>query len=216
MKRFAALAAVVVLCFAFLCSCAQETPEEAIKKSLAEQLDVVKAHDEAFISDLLQQEPEAVEVLESYKVDATTFLNSLFDGFDYSVDDVLVEDGNATATVTLKCKTLAAAAQAAQSQVQQLAKSTETLDEDELGAKVGEILMEAIDQASAQDLDPVTFTYVRNDDVWELQEDCSSVLLNAMMGTSGGDDQTALSDGGQDGPESDAEENTAEAESSEE
>ena len=76
--------------------------EDAIRASLASELDSIKNIDDAFVNEF--SESIDMSQLSVYGIDGVEFMKSYLSGFDYAIDSINVDGDSATAQITLTCK----------------------------------------------------------------------------------------------------------------
>lgn len=188
MKKLKRLVAVVAA-GVFACSllalsgCGQDS-EELIREGLTEELESLKALDEATLDELMSEaDTSAVSVFESYGVDAREFVKAYLDGFDYAIEGVEVDGDQASARLTFTCKSFTDLESVLEDSAMSFATdpSTASLTEDELNAKIGELLMTAVAQTPVRETDPFVVYYANTDDVWELTSDSEDTIVNALF-----------------------------------
>lgn len=169
-----------------LCACNNgPSSEEVIREGLSGELDTIvnkKGDDwDEMISDI---EDEAD--LSQFGIDAEEFVGVLFDGFDYEITSVDVdeEDDTAVAHVTLTAKSMkdvmAALGQAADD-FKSDPNNYAGLSEDELYKKVGELMMDAIRGVETQNVD-VDLECERDEDGnWTEADSVADEITNALM-----------------------------------
>lgn len=122
--------------------------------------------------------------LDEYGVSTNQYITSLLDGFDYTIDTVTVaEDGNtATASVSITCKTFTDATARAEELSAEFANSEDILGmtEDELNAKIGEIMMQAIDETEPKTTS-CELGYTLVDGTWTIDGDAESEIYTAFF-----------------------------------
>lgn len=185
MKKLAAVmaAALMLAVGASLVACSSgESAEDAIRADLAAQFDPIKSLDQS-VMDELTASVEGIG-LEEYGVAPEDYITSLLAGFDYSIDSVSVaEDGNsATASVTVTCKTFTDATARAEELSNEFVNGDEisNMSEDELNAKIGEIMMQAIDETQTKST-TCEFGYTKADGTWTIDGDAESEIYNAFF-----------------------------------
>lgn len=191
-----AVAVLLCGCLLGLAGC-QSGPsaEELITQDLEEQLGAVRDTDSELYAEFVEDlEASNGEDLDMLGVDATDYVTSLLDGFDYQIEEVTVDEdaGTAAADVTITCKSLYRAMEdfgvaveqyAEQYVADALASGQTDVDESALYQEMGQLFMDTIDSAVIQD-NACTFNYTRDDEgVWEVDESAEDELLNAMLGT---------------------------------
>ena len=180
-KLLVPVVALVAVCLAFLTACGGPSAEDLIREDLTTQFEQVKSGDDELMESI---ESSAGEDFETLGIDASEFASSYLEGFDYSIDDITVDDATAVATVTVKCKSFADIIGDFQTQ---LYDALDTLDpatatEDDLYKLAGELLMDATNNAEVKETE-CEFTYERDDEgTWSATEDASTELTNALLG----------------------------------
>ena len=182
----AALAAILALGALCLFGCGAPTPEDAIRASLSQALDGIKNGDEAALEELAADMD--VDRFSEYGIDSMEFMRAYLDGFDYSIDSIVVDEGSATATVTLQCRSfsqyrdaLTAAAKDLVGDRSQLA----SLSNDEINASYGTLITDRIEGIGMAPTDPFAITYKLDESssTWEPEgavthEVSSAILTN--------------------------------------
>ena len=129
-----------------------------------------------------------VDCFSEYGIDGMEFMRAYLDGFDYSIDGIVVDEGSATATVTLQCRSfsqyrdaLTAAAKDLVGDRSQLA----SLSNDEINASYGTLITDRIEGIGMAPTDPFTITYKLDESssTWEPEgavthEVSSAILTN--------------------------------------
>lgn len=156
-----------------------------IREGLSGELDTIvnkKGDDwDEMISDI---EDEAD--LSQFGIDAEEFVNVLFDGFDYEITSVDVdeEDDTAVAHVTLTSKSMKDVMTALQQAADDFMGDPNNyagLSEDELYKKVGELMMDAIRGVETQNVD-VDLECERDEDGnWTEADSVADEITNALM-----------------------------------
>lgn len=176
----ALVAAIALGCVALLGACSGVDPEELIRADLTVNLDLIKNADEETMDNLMQEID--VSELEEYGIDGTRFATSLLDGFDYSIDSVTVEDDVATAGLTITCKSASALYGELESITTDLLSDPEvyTMTEEELYARVGELVMGALDELEARPTS-IEVSYSRTSEGWEMDDASSDAFAQAFL-----------------------------------
>ncbi len=154
-------------------ACSGPSPEEAIREDLAANLDRVKELDDATVEELVGS--MGTLGLETYGIEASDVVRSLLDGFDYTIDDITVDDEgtSAVASVSVTCKSASDFTerinQAATDLATELMNDPSGLellsDEDALNARIGEVVMETLDEVELQQTS-IEIDYSKTDDGW--------------------------------------------------
>lgn len=154
-------------------ACSGPSPEEAIREDLTANLDRVKELDDATVEELVGS--MGTLGLETYGIEASDVVRSLLDGFDYTIDDITVDDEgtSAVASVSVTCKSASDFTerinQAATDLATELMNDPSGLellsDEDALNARIGEVVMETLDEVELQQTS-IEIDYSKTDDGW--------------------------------------------------
>ena len=154
-------------------ACSGPSPEEAIREDLTANLDRVKELDDATVEELVGS--MGTLGLETYGIEASDVVRSLLDGFDYTIDDLTVDDEgtSAVASVSVTCKSASDFTerinQAATDLATELMNDPSGLellsDEDALNARIGEVVMETLDEVELQQTS-IEIDYSKTDDGW--------------------------------------------------
>lgn len=175
----AALAATML---AGLTACGGESPEDVIRKGVTEELESIKNLDQAALDEIVAG-AGAGAGLDEYGIDMEEFCRTWLDGFDYSVDEVKVDGENATATVTISCKSLMEGINIFMEKVTALTEDPDalSLSTDELNKKMGAMLVEAVGEAPIE-TNTVDLPYVLNNNTWEPGSGFDTALGEAFAG----------------------------------
>ena len=154
-------------------ACSGPSPEEVIREDLTANLDRVKELDDATVEELVSSMGSLG--LETYGIEASDVVRSLLDGFDYTIDDITVDDEgtSAVASVSVTCKSASDFTerinQAATDLATELMNDPSGLellsDEGALNARIGEVVMETLDEVELQQTS-IEIDYSKTDDGW--------------------------------------------------
>lgn len=154
-------------------ACSGPSPEEVIREDLTANLDRVKELDDATVEELVGS--MGTIGLETYGIEASDVVRSLLDGFDYTIDDITVDDEgtSAVASVSVTCKSASDFTerinQAATDLATELMNDPSGLellsDEEALNARIGEVVMETLDEVELQQTS-IEIDYSKTDDGW--------------------------------------------------
>lgn len=187
-KKLTTLALILIAALSMLALCACNngpSSEEVIREGLSGELDTIvnkKGDDwDEMISDI---EDEAD--LSQFGIDAEEFVNVLFDGFDYEITSVDVDEeyDTAIAHVTLTAKSLKdvkAALEQAADDFTSDPNNYAGLSKDDIYKKVGELMMDAIRGVESREID-VDLECVRDEDGnWSEADSVEDEITNALM-----------------------------------
>lgn len=182
-RRFASTVlcciSAIVMC---LPGCAGVSAEEAIEASLSDKLDQVKSLDKGFISTIASYMD--VDRFNDYGVDGTAFVTAYFDGFDYAIDSITVDDDSARAIVTLTCTSYSdfrSRLSEASNAMAQNADEYVDMSRDDLAKTYGTLLMNTLDQVKLAQTKPMTITFDREGDTWKMQENLESEIASFLL-----------------------------------
>lgn len=154
-------------------ACSGPSPEEVIREDLTANLDRVKELDDATVEELVSS--MGTIGLETYGIEASDVVRSLLDGFDYTIDDITVDDEgtSAVASVSVTCKSASDFTerinQAATDLATELMNDPSGLellsDEEALNARIGEVVMETLDEVELQQTS-IEIDYSKTDGGW--------------------------------------------------
>ncbi|WP_417142375.1 hypothetical protein [Raoultibacter massiliensis] len=166
-----------------LVACGGESAEDVIRKGVTEELESIKNLDQTALDEIMAGAGAANAGLEEYGIDMEEFCRTWLDGFDYSVDNVTVDGENATATVTITCKSLAEGINIFMDKVTALTEDPEAMSKsmDELNQMMGTMLMEGIGEAPVE-TNTVDLPYVLNGNTWEPGPGFDTALSQAFAG----------------------------------
>lgn len=176
----ALVAAIALGCATLLGACSGPNPEELIRADLTTNLDLVKNADEQTISELM--EDIDADELEAYGIDGAEFAASLLEGFDYSIDSVTVEDDVAVAELSVTCKSATTLYGELESLTVDMLSdpSVYSMTQEELYAKVGELVMEALDETEVRTT-PIEVSYTKTSEGWEMDDASSDAFAQAFL-----------------------------------
>ena len=176
----ALLAAVVCAMMALtLTACASESAEDIIRNDLTEELEAIKNLDQEILDELLASMGDLG--LEEYGITSEDLCRAWLDGFDYSIDSVVVDGDSAVATVTISCRSLIDGMYAWYYDVLD-DESIYSMSEEELNAYIGSALFEALSNASIE-TNTVDLPYVLNGDTWYEDDGFDEAITYAFFGT---------------------------------
>lgn len=156
--------------------------EEAIRASLTSELDSIKNIDDTFVNEF--SESINMSQLSVYGIDGVEFMKSYLNGFDYSIDSINVNGDNATAQITLTCKSYTGYQQALQQAVDEITADPDSLaalSSDEINQKIGEIVIGSLDGVELAATQPISITYTKVDGTWEPASRTTGDIAAALM-----------------------------------
>lgn len=173
--------ALLVLSAGALAGCGKSA-DATIKDDMTRQLDGVKKMDGDFANSLVSA--FSTESFEVYGIDPAAFVQSYFQGFDYSIGEIKVDGDTATVELTLTCKSYSAIKVAIGEATAELNGSDEfaSLPHDEQYERIGQIVMEALDSATPLETKPITVRYTKKDDSWLPTDNTAQAIAKALRG----------------------------------
>lgn len=195
--RFAAVVGAVLCLVMGVAGCSSgPTVEELITQDIQESFDQLKDPESQMRDDFAARlEEQSSTDLENLGIEADTFVNALLDGFDYQINGVEADEeaGAATASVTVTSKSVqqiltdfeASAQEYVGSYVANaLATGSAEVDEDAVNKDIGQLFMDAVNNAAPRDYE-CSFGYTRDDEgVWNIDGDALDELTAALMDSS--------------------------------
>lgn len=177
---FGALLILLASAALFATSCGPNH-EQVIRDQLTSELDSIKNLDESFTS-TFASDPSMTE-LEEFGIDTNEFIAAYLGGFDYRIDDVTVDGDTATATVVLTTKSFSEFNDAVTASLDSLLndESVYNLSQDELYARLGQAMMDAINSLPTHENEPLQITYELIDNTWTPTADSASAVENALI-----------------------------------
>lgn len=179
------VAALVVACGLALGGCSGTSAEDAIRQDLTSTLDEAKNLDDETIQELMDSLDTAQ--LETYGIDGTELVRSLLDGFDYTINSITVDGDTAAASVSITCKSATDLYNELGSVIDELSSDADFMtlltDEDALNARIGELVMEAMNslEPSTKDLE---LTYTQTNGEWTMDSSSSAALSQVFASSS--------------------------------
>lgn len=177
--------ALTALCTLILCmplgACAHQTDEEAIKSSIEKRLDGYKSSDSTETSNFAARMD--IGSLAQYGVSMDSFMQAYLDGFDYTIEEVKVDDDVAQATVVMRCKSFSGYEGALEEAVEQMKsdRSIATMSTDELDEAFGAVILDSLEGVEVRETEPMVITFHKTDNVWVPTSDASDDIAAALM-----------------------------------
>ena len=183
LKKLASAMAICMLLVFSACmlgGCGKSA-ESVIKDDITRQLDSVKKIDGDFASSLANA--LTAGNFDVYGIDSTAFVQSYFQGFDYSIGEIKVDGDKATAQVTLTCKSYTAFKNAVDSAASSLNSSSEfaNLNHDEQYERIGSLVVGALDGAPTAETKPISLSYAKSNDSWKPADNTPQVIAKALL-----------------------------------
>ena len=179
------LAALCALGAVGLVGCGGPSAEEVIREGVTAEFEAVVDTESEEYRELVDALEQAGD-LATYGVDEKAFMDSMYEGFAYEIGDIAVDEeaGTAVVDVKLTCKTFAEIFNTMMEDALALAEdpAAATMTQDELNAKLGEVMMGAVDGAELQETE-LKLDVVRDDDgTWNWDDTAEDEVTAALMG----------------------------------
>lgn len=179
------LMAVATLALATLSACGGKSAETTIRESVTSELESIKKLDQDALDQIVGG-ANSVSDLSEYGISTEEFFRTWLEGFDYSVDKVTVNGDKATATVTIKVKSLTSAMDSISNNISSIIASNPamlTMTQEQIYKEIGNLLMKAVGEA------PITSTtvdlpYELKNNTWQPASGFDAAIAKAFTGTS--------------------------------
>lgn len=180
-----AMCLVLALCLVALPGCSTgETTADVISTGLSSEIDQIVNQQgdnwDALVAYIQENEGEE---LQRFGVSAEDFASALFDGLEYEITDVDVDEDNDTAEahVELSCKSMIDFNEALTATAEQITNENGSISEDELCAKLGEVMVSTLNGLKLKET-TLDITVNRDEDgVWDEAESVSTVIASAIL-----------------------------------
>lgn len=179
MKRKLALVLMLLLAFTVpMFGGCSPSAEELIREDLTGHFEKLKSEDEDLLALIGQNSGDSLEQL---GINVDEFVHSALEGFDYAIDEVVVDDRAARADVTLTIKPISDILQEFQIKYAEYLVDNESADSATRMQQAGAILLNVVDGTSVEE-QKASFTYSQDDEgIWHIDDDIVSELTQAMM-----------------------------------
>ena len=161
------------------------SPEQIVRDGLASDFDML-LDEESQARQTMVSNLESTGALSGLGVDTQGFLNALFEGMEYEIASVEVDDEakTATATVELTCKSLTDVATRAQELLnQRAADAGETaISPEETLAWMGECLMQAAQEDAPESVELELDCSSDDEGTWSADDSVAAAVAGALLG----------------------------------
>ncbi len=161
------------------------SPEQIVRDGLASDFDML-LDEESQARQTMVSNLESTGALSGLGVDTQGFLNALFEGMEYEVASVEVDDEakTATATIELTCKSLTDVATRAQELLnQRAADAGETaISPEETLAWMGECLMQAAQEDAPESVELELNCSSDDEGTWSADDSVAAAVAGALLG----------------------------------
>lgn len=181
-KKTAAVLTFAMLAALSLTACGGESAEEVIRKGVTEELEEIKNLEDSFLDEVIAELDDSGD-LELLGIEADEFCRAILADFDYKVGDITVDGNDAIVNVTITMKDVAEILETWTEDIMALAEDEAVLSmtEDELYAKMGEMLMTSLEEGEVKDT-VLDLPYEKVDNVWQGTEEAGNMLANTVAG----------------------------------
>ena len=159
--------------------------EEQIRQDITSNFDRLKNLDDTTMEEL--SESMDTSSLEPYGIDGAQLIRSMVDGFDYTINDVTVDEGagTAVATVSVTSKSMLELYNQLGDIFEELLSGSDALelltDADALNERVGELVMEAVDAIEPSEKE-LELAYSKADDGWKMDDSAGDEFAKIFVG----------------------------------
>ena len=161
------------------------SPEQIVRDGLASDFDML-LDEESQARQTMVSNLESTGALSGLGVDTQGFLNAMFEGMEYEIASVEVDDEakTATATVELTCKSLTDVATRAQELLnQRAADAGETaISPEETLAWMGECLMQAAREDAPESVELELDCSSDDEGTWSADDSVAAAVAGALLG----------------------------------
>ena len=161
------------------------SPEQIVRDGLASDFDML-LDEESQARQTMVSNLESTGALSGLGVDTQGFLNALFEGMEYEVASVEVDDEakTATATIELTCKSLTDVATRAQELLNQRAADAgeAAISPEETLAWMGECLMQAAQEDAPESVELELDCSSDDEGTWSADDSVAAAVAGALLG----------------------------------
>lgn len=146
-KAITTIAAAALLAFTLCAACGcQPSSEDVIRKTVEEKFDAYKTLDDAVLSNIASKAEQ--DGLGDLGISGQDYASAVLNGFDYSIDDITVDEKAATVSMTIVSKSRTDFYNKLNEAVSAFMANpdTESMSAEEKDAQVGSITMQAFEQ----------------------------------------------------------------------
>lgn len=175
---------LIALALSVMClpGCVGSSPEDVITRSLSSQLDKVKNLDGDFVSSVASYMD--ADRFNDYGIESAAFVRAYFEGFDYTIDTIDVDEPYGHAIATLTCKSYSdfrdRLGEASDELVDDAADYA-SMSREDISRVYGEMLMKTLAEVDLAPTKQVDFYYYLDDDTWSLNDSFESTVASALL-----------------------------------
>lgn len=161
-----------------------KSDEETVRESITAELESAKNLDQEFVDAFGAEIEGNLSEFEDYGVSSADIVNAWLGGFDYTVDEVTVDDEakTATATVSVTGKTLTDLMKAVTKSLKSLTKDEDAITgADDTDALIAQTIIDAMNNVEPTEKDAITVEYTFENNAWTPTTSVASTLSNALL-----------------------------------
>lgn len=155
--------------------------EEIIRKSVTDELESIKNLDPDVLSQVIAS--PGVDELSSLGVDPKEFMTSYLTGFDYKIENVVVNGDTAQVSVVLTGKSFSTLSEGLAQVALDLSTDEDVanMNEEEISKLFGQSVMELLSSIQPVVMPPIEFQFTKQDNVWSLTDDATQTLASVLL-----------------------------------
>ena len=156
--------------------------EQVIRDQLTSELDTIKNISDESVAAFTEGAGE--DAFMEFGISNEQFVTEYFKGFDYSIDSVTVNGDTAEAQITMTSRTMTDFTAVFSAKADELASGDEILtieSEEELNQRLGELIMQIIQDTELKQCGPVTITFTKVDGEWTPDGSASDILSQVLL-----------------------------------
>ncbi len=155
---------MVIICL--LAGCDTQNDDAVIRSSVDNVLQPISSCTKSFCEDFTEQMD--IDQLERYGIDSTKFTRSYFDGFDYAISHINVEENYASANLIITAKSLKAFETNLETTISNLEQATDlsALSEDNFTDIISNAVYTCLDKTPITTSSNITLEFSKEDNKW--------------------------------------------------
>jgi uncharacterized membrane protein len=183
-KLLTAFLICILIAIAGMVGCGSKTisDEQEIQSAVIDALSGYKD----FNSETLDEFAVEMDLdkLDQFGLTGQTFLKKYFEGFDYSISDININNNQASVSVTVACKDFTEIENAISQNVSKLVEQAQAgkLTSSTMKQSYGDLILDSIDKTNLKNYS-LTLTYSKDDaGIWVPVDNIGIVLAGALLG----------------------------------
>lgn len=159
-------ALIAIIALAWFCWGRDFVTEKVIEHEMNQQLEQIKSGD---VSTIVDNTSQTDQFFSDYQIDKTEFFQAYFDGFDYSIDSIIVEGDHAVIQCTLTTKDVSSVVNSTLSKIFDLATLNNFFNNENSDVKVtiGNAILEGVKDTSDYSTTQVDINLDKVDGKWQ-------------------------------------------------